>query len=67
MRKSFDENIKNTLKLANKMICLAEEGNEDIVDNGCGILYGVLLDSAYKIRKISEIEKETHIKKGWWK
>jgi len=67
MRKSFDENIKNTLKLANKMICLAEEGNEDIVDNGCGILYGVLLDSAYKIRKIAEIEKETHIKKGWWK
>jgi hypothetical protein len=67
MQKSCDENIKITLKLANKMICLAEEGKEDIVDNGCGILYGVLLDSAYKIRKIAEIEKETHIKKGWWK
>ena len=49
------------------MICLAEEGNVDIEDNGCGILYGVLLDSAYKIRKIAEFEKETHIKKGWWK
>ena len=67
MRKSCDENIKNTLKLANKMICLAEEGNVDIEDNGCGILYGVLLDSAYKIRKIAEVEKEAHIKKGWWK
>ncbi len=67
MRKSCDENIKNTLKLANKMISLAEEGNVDIEDNGCGILYGVLLDSAYKIRKIAEVEKEAHIKKGWWK
>lgn len=67
MRKACDENIKNTLKLANKMICLAEEGNLDIEDNGCGILYGVLLDSAYKVRKFAEVEKETHIKKGWWK
>jgi len=56
MRKSCDENIKNTIKLANEMICLAEKGNLDRVDNGCGILYGVLLDSAYKIRKIAEIE-----------
>ena len=49
------------------MICLAEEGDADLEDNGCGILYGVLLDSAYKIRKIAEVEKEAHIKKGWWK
>jgi hypothetical protein len=67
MRKSCNKNIKNTLKLANKMICFAEEANVNIKDNGCGILYGVLLDSAYKVKKIAEVEKETHIKKGWWK
>jgi hypothetical protein len=67
MRKSCDENIKNTLKLANKMISLAEKGDAEREDTGCGILYGVLLDSAYKIRKIAEVEKEAHIKKGWWK
>ncbi len=32
MRKSCDENIKHTLKLAKKMICLAEEDNVDIED-----------------------------------
>ena len=67
MRKSCDENIRNTLKIANEMIYLAEKGNLESVDNGCGILYGVLLDSAYKIRKIAEFEREAHIKKGWWK
>ena len=66
MRKSCDQNIKNTIKLAEEMICLAEKGNLDRFDNGCGILNGVLLDSVYKIRKIAEIEKETHMKKGWW-
>ena len=67
MRKSCDENIKNTLKLAKNMISLAEKGDAEREDAGCGILYGVLLDSAYKIRKIAEVEKEAHIKKGWWK
>ena len=67
MRKSCDKNIKNTLKLAKNMISLAEKGDAEREDTGCGILYGVLLDSAHKIRKIAEVEKETHIKKGWWK
>ena len=49
------------------MIGLAEKGNTDREDDGCGILYGVLLDSAYKIKRIAEAEKERHIKKGWWK
>jgi len=49
------------------MIKLAESGDADREDIGCGILYGVLLDSAYKIKKIAEEEKEAHIDKGWWK
>ena len=65
--KPCDENIKKTLDLVNNMISLADEGNEDLEDDGCGILYGFLRDSAYKIRKIAEAEKETHIKRGWWK
>jgi hypothetical protein len=34
---------------------------------GCGILYGVTRDSAYRIKKLAELEKAAHIKKGWWK
>ena len=67
MRKSCDENIKNTLKLAKNMISLAEKGAAEREDTGCGILYGVLLDSAYKLKRLAEEEKEKHIKKGWWK
>ncbi|MGD8769870.1 MAG: hypothetical protein PVJ20_11805 [Desulfobacterales bacterium] len=62
-----DRNIKKTLQLANKMIELAEIGDAEREDTGCGILYGVLLDSAYKLKRLAEKEKEKHIKKGWWK
>jgi len=65
--KPCDENIKKTLKLIEDMISLAEKGDADREEDGCGILYGVLLDSAYKIKQIAESEKEKHIKKGWWK
>jgi hypothetical protein len=65
--KPCDENIKKTLELVNDMIALAEKGDADREDDGCGILYGVLLDSAYEIKQIAEAEKENHIKKGWWK
>ena len=65
--KPCDENIKKALELVNDMIVLAEKGDADREDDGCGILYGVLLDSAYKIKQIAEAEKEKHIKKGWWK
>ncbi|MFO7972722.1 MAG: hypothetical protein R6U40_13370, partial [Desulfobacterales bacterium] len=49
------------------MIELAETGDAQREDTGCGILYGVLLDSAYKLKRLAEKEKENHIKKGWWK
>ena len=62
--KPCDENIKKTLKLAEVMLDLADKGDIVREDAGCGVLYGVLRDSGYKIRKLAEIEKEVHIKKG---
>ena len=58
--------IEKTLKLVEDMICLADQGDTDREDNGCGILYGVLRDSAYKLKKLAEEEKQNHIRKGWW-
>ena len=58
--------IEKTLKLVEDMICLADEGDSDREDSGCGILYGVLRDSAYKLKKLAEEEKQNHISKGWW-
>ncbi len=62
-----DKSIKETFELINNMIDLANRGDTVREDDGCGILYGVLRDSAYKIKQLAEAEKEAHIKKGWWK
>lgn len=64
--KPCDKNIKNTLNIAQEMINVADKGDIDREDIGCGILYGVLRDAAYKVKKLAEKEKEAHIKKGWW-
>lgn len=65
--KACDENIKKTLKLVSDMINLADRGDVDREDVGCGILYGILRDSAYKVKNLAEEEKQKHINKGWWK
>jgi hypothetical protein len=58
--------IAKTLELVESMIALANQGDTDREDNGCGILYGILRDSAYKLKKLAEEEKQNHIQKGWW-
>jgi hypothetical protein len=48
------------------MIRIADQGDAQREDTGCGILYGVLRDSAYKLLKLAEEEKKRHQAKGWW-
>lgn len=62
-----DESIKKTIELAKAMLDLADRGDAVREDTGCGVLYGVLRDSALKIRQLAEAEKKVHIEKGWWK
>lgn len=65
--KACDKNIKKTLTLANYMIRLADEGDADREDIGCGVLYGILRDTGYKLKQLAEKEKGAHQKKGGWK
>jgi len=65
--KRCDRNIEKVFMLVDEMIKLANQGDEDREDTGCGILYGVIRDSAYKVKGLAETEKQTHIQKGWWK
>jgi hypothetical protein len=58
--------IKKTMELADLMLKLADEGDAARKDVGCGVLYGVLRDSAYRIKKLAEMERAAHIKKGGW-
>lgn len=64
--KPADENIKRTLRLVRDMLKLADEGDEHREDAGCGILYGIVRDAGYKIKKAAEAEKKAHIRKGRW-
>jgi len=65
--KACDKSIRETLDLVDNMLALADKGDAVREDNGCGVLYGVLRDSAFKIKTLAEAEKDAHIKKGWWK
>ena len=62
-----DKNIKKTIELVKDMLGLADEGDGVREDTGCGVLYGIISDSAFKIKKLAETERDNHIKKGWWK
>ena len=65
--KRCDKAVKETLDLAESMLNLADRGDSVREDNGCGVLYAVLRDSAFKIKQLAEAERAAHIKKGWWK
>ena len=62
-----DESLKKAIEIAKNMLDLADEGDKVREDAGCGVLYGVLRDSAFKLRQLAEAERDAHIRKGWWK
>ena len=64
--KLCDQSIKRTFELVDNMLALADQGDAVREDTGCGVLYGVVKDSAFKIKKLAEAERQAHIKKGWW-
>ncbi len=66
LKKKCDINIARTIELAHKMIELAQTGYEHHEDPGCAVLYGILLDTGYKLLDLAEKEKQAHIQKGWW-
>jgi hypothetical protein len=66
LRRPCDKNIQRTIDLTREMMILADKGDADREDTGCGILYGMLRDAAYKLRGMAENEKRQHQAKGWW-
>ena len=66
MSKECDINIARTIELAQEMILLARSGYEQREDPDCGVLYGILLDSGYRILDLAQKERQKHIEKGWW-
>lgn len=58
-----DECLKKTLDLAARMLELADQGDAAREDVGCGVLYGVLRDAAYRIKRLAEAERLAHTQK----
>ncbi len=59
-----DDNLRRVIRLTREMLALADEGDRDRVDDACGILYGVLRDAAYRVRKLAEDELQRHEQPG---
>ncbi len=61
-----NNNLASTIRLTNDMLALADEGDRDRLDDTCGILYGLLRDMAYKLRRQAEAECMSHKNSGRW-
>jgi hypothetical protein len=61
-----NENIRRVLRVVREMIALADEGDRDRTDISCGVLYGVLRDMGYRLRRMAEQEREKHLRDGRW-
>jgi len=64
-RKYFIEAIQ----LSEKLLQLADDGQGDCDDDRCMVLFGIILDSASKIRleaekRLKKIEVEEHLEKS---
>jgi hypothetical protein len=66
MSEPFNENLLKTIRLTREMLALADEGDRDRNDDSCGIVYGVLRDTAYRLRKLAEQECDRHRASGKW-
>ncbi len=64
MANAANDCLKKTLELAAAMLEVADQGDAAREDVGCGVLYGVLRDSAYKLQRLAEVELEAHLRKG---
>lgn len=65
--KLYNESIKKSIELAKSMLDLADRGDAAREDESCGVLYAVIRDSAYSIKRLAEAERDIHKKKGLWK
>jgi len=58
--------IRRALRIARTLMSVADEGDVQMRDDGCAVLYCVMRDCAYRLRKQAEREREAHRAKGIW-
>lgn len=63
----FNKNLRRLMRMTQEMLALAEEGDRDRQDASCGILYGILRDTAYRLRNMAAEECKRHEDAGKWR
>lgn len=66
MARTDNKYIRRSLDAAKELTILADEGEARCRDDGCAVLYGIIRDCAYKIRRHAEDEKSRHRRLGLW-
>ncbi len=56
----IEKNLKTVIELCYEMLEIADHGDKLRDDEGCGVVYGMLRDAAYKIRRVTEKELKKH-------
>lgn len=64
--RNCDVHIAEALELARHLTILADEGESDAQDDSCVLLYSVIRDCAYRIRKQAVAERDAHAARGFW-
>ncbi len=55
-----NKNLRKVIDICYEMLELADYGDKFRMDDGCGVVYGTLRDTAYKIRSMTERELSKH-------
>jgi|GEM_PF-633339 len=58
--KPCDLHLQESLQLAERMIALSFQGDQDREDTGCGIIYGVMRDAGFRLKQLVTREIENH-------
>jgi hypothetical protein len=58
--------ITEIIELSEKLLAAADQGDLELEDDSCGVLFGVVRDCAYKLLAAAAKEREYHIQKGTW-
>lgn len=53
-------NLNRVVDLCYEMLEIADYGDKLRQDDGCGVVYGLLRDAAYKVRRLAMQELEHH-------
>jgi len=66
MKKACNSFIERAMGLAQELVLLADEGEAVSEDNSCVLLFGIVRDCAYRVRRQAQGERERRRLLGLW-